>query len=138
MHRLLKPLRYVFYRILEWKLRDRREATPVLVAALATVLLLFLNVITATMLVNGFRGRLLLPNFPGGRIGLSGVLLIAFYLGYNMMRLAWVENGRYDQLEREFQSTDTRIGTFRTALFWSYLVLSVLVPFLLSIFWPRN
>jgi hypothetical protein len=28
----LKPLRYVFYRILTWKLRDPRERTPVVVS----------------------------------------------------------------------------------------------------------
>ena len=136
---LLNPLKYVFYRILAWKLRDPRESTPVLVAALATVLLLLFNAVTATMLVNGFREQALLPDFPGGRFGLSAVVLLFFVIGYNLMKSAWVENGRYHQLEREFQAIDQRTDRVRNALFWTYLVVSILLPFLLSIFWhPRQ
>ncbi len=71
MRVLFKPVRYVFYRILTWKLRDPRESTPVVAASLVTVLLLWVNLLCATMITNAVRGRLLLADFPGGRVGLS-------------------------------------------------------------------
>lgn len=134
---LLRPLSYVFYRILAWKLRDPRESTPILIACLSTILLLFLNLLVVTMLVNGFRGHQLLPPFPGGRVGLSTALLLSFAVGYSAMRAGWVENGRYSQLDKEFQSSDARVERRRTALFWTYITLSIALPFILSIFWPR-
>lgn len=136
---LSNPLKYVFYRILAWKLRDPREPNPTLVAVLATVVLLFFNAGAGTMLINGFRGQPLLPDFPGGRIGLSVVVLLAFALGYNVMTSAWVDKGRFHQLEREFQSVDPWTAKVRNLLFWIYVVVSVLLPFGLSIFWhPRT
>lgn len=134
---LLRPLRYVFFRILSWKLRDPRESTPVLVASLSTIVLLFFNLMVVTMLVNGFTGHPLLPPLRGGPGALSALLVFCFIVGHAAIRTAWIENARYALLRSEFHPGDSRIERRRTVLFWSYIALSVALPFLLSIFWPR-
>ncbi len=134
---LLRPLRYVFFRILSWKLRDPRESTPVVVASLSTIILLFFNLMAFTMLVNGFTGHPLLPPLRGGRGAQSALLAFCCIVGYSAMRTAWVQNGGYFLLQREFHPGDSRLERRRTVLFWSYIALSVALPFLLSICWRR-
>jgi hypothetical protein len=134
---LLKPLKYVFYRILAWKLRDKRESLPVLVAAGATVLLLFFNLIAAVMILNRLRGHDLLPDPPGGIDGLAVFLLFSLAVGYLAMRYAWLDKSGFVELRREFRSGGPRTDALRSALFWTYIVASGALPFILSICWRR-
>jgi hypothetical protein len=135
---MFRPLRYVFFRILEWKLHDTQENTPLLVASLGTFVLLCSNAILVTMLVNGFMGRPLIPRVSMER-NVSYVLLAAAAIIFTRLTSkAWVENGRYQQLLREFAKTTDHHERVRTVLFWSYVLSSIVVPIALSIFWPRH
>jgi hypothetical protein len=64
MHSIIKPFRYVFYRILTWKLRDPRAASPAMVAGGATALLLFFNGVLVLMLTRGLRGNVCFQTCP--------------------------------------------------------------------------
>jgi hypothetical protein len=95
MHLILKPLRYVFYRILTWKIRDPRESTPVLVAGIATSVLLAFNCMLVAMVANALRGRPLLPHdkLSNGDYVAVGLAPIAMT---GLMNVAWFAN-RVDQ-----------------------------------------
>lgn len=131
---LLTPLRYVFYRILAWKLREQRESLPVLVAVGITVILLFYNLLAIVMIVNRLRGKSLIPDLPGGRIGLGISLVLSLAIAYLAMRSAWVENRGRVELEK-FLARGTRGDPVRSLLFWTYIVVTMVAPFLLSILW---
>jgi len=134
MNLILKPLRYVFYRILTWKMRDPRETTPVLVAGIGTSVLLFFNCMLAVMVVNALRGR---PLLPQGRIG-NGVYLavaLALIVTTGLMNAAWIDKGNFARLSKEFSSQQTEHRRVRTLLFWAYVVLSGATPIVLAIAW---
>jgi hypothetical protein len=135
MRRLLKPLRYVFFRVLVWKLRNPREPTPILVASLVTFLLLFFNVVGLTMIINIVMGRRpVLPAFPGGRPAMAVVFLGCAMLAYHTMSSAWAQGSGYANLVKEFEP-DPRQDRIRAALFWGYVVVSVALPPLLGVLW---
>jgi hypothetical protein len=81
---IAKPLRYVFYRILTWKLRDSREALLVLTAAGIMLVLLDANLLAPYLLFSHLTGRTTrwLSEWPGiGRGGayiLAGVITLGF------------------------------------------------------------
>jgi hypothetical protein len=65
-HWLLKPIRYVYYRVLIYKMRDTREVIPVMIAGYTTTLLLVFNCMLVVMTVMASRVRAgpLLPYIP--------------------------------------------------------------------------
>jgi hypothetical protein len=135
MHFLLRPLRYVFYRILEFK-RRQPGTVPVLVAAYLTVLLVMMNAAVLVMLVNGYRGMPLLPTSPGRPPPSFAVLVLACLLGgYWVVNRMWVADRGYEKLQSEFSTIDRSLITRRNVLFWLYIVVSVLAPFILIIVW---
>jgi hypothetical protein len=135
---ITKPWRYVFFRTLRWKLRDSRDLTPVLTAAFVLALLLWANLITCAMLFNGFLGqRQLLPNMhrtPELYLIAAGVALGFAWL----VNQAWVANGRFDKLIVEFEPLEIKHRLSRGLLYWGYIVLSVVSPFLVARFWPKS
>jgi hypothetical protein len=132
--RILKPIRYVFYRILVWKLRDVREDTPVLVAGLGTSLLLFLNGILAFMVINDLSGRALLPELHRGLVEYLTAAIL-FLTAAGVMGSAWFVNRNFDPLQQEFGVTTPTREHVRTVLFWSYIVLSAVAPLVYAILW---
>ena len=137
MQTLLTPIRYVFYRLLVYKLRDPGETTPVFVASLATTTLLLFNVMSATMVVNHVAGRRdLLPSLNNWT---SYVVVAAIeMLGYLLIRSSWVDNGNYGRLTTEFRSRGPSGDAMRTVLFWSYLCLTVALPIGLAVLLPNT
>jgi hypothetical protein len=127
----LKPRRYVFYRILKSKLRDPRETTPVLVACIATSLLLFLNLMLAVMVINVWRGVDLLPKMQRSY---SEYVLVALMLGVAvlLMYTAWVDDGKLAILSKEFSRDPADHNSKLDLLFWGYIVFSAIV---FAIFW---
>jgi hypothetical protein len=134
---ITKPIRYVFYRILTWKLRDSREALPVATAAGILLVLLDANLLAPYLLVSHLTGRSTrwLSEWPG--IGRGGAYVLAGVMTFGFARLLaylWVDAGRFDQLVKEFQSSSAARLRVRTILFWSYIVLSVAFPIAVAIF----
>ncbi len=129
---VLKPIRYVFYRILTWKLRDARESTPVFVAELLTSMLLLINGLFVFMAVNAFHGRALLPLFK--RSSMYAPVTLFFGASCLLMNWLWVENGRWQSIQTEFQKQNR----LPHILFWCYLVVSVAAPIALAIALPRE
>jgi hypothetical protein len=134
---IAKPLRYVFYRILTWKLRDPRETLPVATAAVILLVLLDANFLAPYLLLSHLAGRSTtwLSDWPG--IGRGGAYVLAGVITLGFARLVtyvWVDNGRFDQLVQEFQSSSAARLRVRTILFWSYIVLSVAFPIAVAIF----
>jgi hypothetical protein len=131
---ILKPIRYVFYRILAWKLSDRRESTPLLVAGFATSLLLAFNGMLAFMVVNQLSGRPLLSKLHREPVEYV-ITALLFLTAAGVMNFVWVANGSFVKLQEEFRpSTPTR-ETVRTVLFWSHILLSVVTPLVYAILW---
>ena len=126
---VLKPVRYVFYRILSWKMHDSRETAPVLVAAIATTLLLLLNAMLIFMTINAALDREILP--AAKRSSLFGPVAIILIASYFAMNSAWVANGRWNRLEAEFKASGRMLRT----LFWCYIVLSIGAPFVFAVIW---
>ena len=136
MSLLLKPIRYVFYRILASKLKDSMESTPVLVACTSTSVLLEFNVLLIFMLGNCvWHGK---PFPQGYNSNLVSALIVLSFLALNrMMTLAWVDNGKFDNLQREFAGGDPHRKFVRNILFWTYVVFSAAAPLVLAILWHK-
>ena len=132
---LFTPIRYVFYRLLMYKLRDPQENMPVLVACLVTTLLLLINGMSAWMIVN-FGRQPLLP--PVDRLTFYAIGMPVELLAYLLMRAAWVDNGNLDRLSAEFQPQGRVSEQLRAVLFWSYLCLTVALPIGLAIMHPHT
>jgi hypothetical protein len=140
--KISKPLRYVFYRILSWKLKDVSEALPVLASAGILFVLLGANLVGAyflvvnltnrpgawltTMLENGSRG----PDYV--------VTALAAFAFTRLVTYAWVDNGRLEKLIREFQSAPADQERRRTILFWGYVLFSIAFPIIVIEFTPRS
>jgi hypothetical protein len=131
---LLKPIRYVFFRILTWKLKDYRESTPVLVASMATSVLLFFNVLLVAVLASVYQGRSIMPELHR-TIGLYLEVGAFFLLISWLMSSAWVANGNLAKLQREFEAGGHASASIRNFMFWSYVVFSVAAPLIISIGW---
>ena len=53
------------------------------------------------------------------------------------MTLAWVDNGKFDNLQREFAGGDPHRKFVRNTLFWTYVVFSAAAPLVLAILWHK-
>jgi hypothetical protein len=130
----LKPLRYVSYRILTWKLRDPSETTPILVACIATSVLLFFNLMLAVMVINVWRGIDLLPKMH--RSNLEYVLVAAMLaVAVRLMYAAWIDEGKLAILSKEFSRDPAERDSTLDLLFWGYIVFSVMSPLVFAILW---
>jgi len=133
MRVLLRPMRYVFYRLLTWKLRDQRDSSPVLFASFATAILLSFNAMGVVIIVNIVRGyRPVLPDFPGGREALALAAVAIGLLAYAAMSAAWVQDGKFSRLVEEFKPDPYR-DRVRNILFWGYFVISIGLPVVLAV-----
>jgi hypothetical protein len=127
----LKPVRYVFYRILSWKLKHGHDSNPVLGATLTMSGLLILNAMLVGEVVLTRSGR----EWPAVHrslplyFGAAGALLLMHMIMY----YAWVAKGRFGALQAEFDAPGPRRQTVRSISFWSYVVLSVATPIVFAI-----
>ena len=133
MHLLARPIRYIYYRILVWKLHDATESTPVLAAGVVVTAVLSLNLLLIVEIVSIVCE---LP-FPVIQRDLQSYLLLglAVLAVVGLMHSAWVSGGKFAELEKEFGSATRRRETVRSVLFWGYLTLSAVSPFALAIAW---
>ncbi len=140
--KLLKPLRYFFYRAASWKLRDPAESTPLFTAALLTAMLLVGNAFALLLLLSAISGRDLDPFRPLLGHRLKGIAVFAglmLPLIFAFLR-AWAPRGDIRELTAEFASPNDRTQRFRTIAFWGYIAVSILLPPLvgLAIWLSRN
>jgi hypothetical protein len=110
---------------------------PAAAAACILLVLLDANLLAPYLLVSHLAGLSTrwLSEWPG--IGRGGAYAIAGVIAFGFARLItylWVENGRFDQLVQEFQSSSAARLRIRTILFWSYIVFSVAFPIAVAIF----
>src|SRR5208282_1006157 len=126
-----KPWRYVFFRTMKWKLRNPRDATPGLTAAFVTALLLYANLTTLIMIRNGLLGQSpLIPRLH--RTPQLYAIGACLALGFAWLtNRAWVADGRFNKLIAEFEPLEIKRRLSRNLLYWGYIVLSVISPFLI-------
>jgi hypothetical protein len=134
---IAKPIRYAFYRIFTWRLKDPRETLPALTAGVVTWILLYANFFAPYFLFSRLNGLspTWLTNYPG--IGRGGAYIVACILSLALGRLIayiWVDNGRFAQLQTEFESASYTHQRVRTILFWSYIIVSIAFPIAVVIF----
>jgi hypothetical protein len=138
-HVLSTPIRYVFYRILSWRLRDAHETTPVLVAALLTALVLYLNALFLLMVIRAIMHSELLPALPQNTVPLYAAGLVALVAWISLASGLWVNNGGYQALEHEFGASAGRPkGNHGTVLFWIYIAGSIIAPILMAFVWQKT
>jgi hypothetical protein len=128
---VLKPIRYVYYRVLMWRLKDGRDRTPTVTASIAVSLLLFLNAMLIGEILLTRAGRPW-PNIHRDLLtyaSVSGALVLL----HTAMYFAWVANGRFEGLRQEFDTPSPGRQKTRSILFWSYVILSVTVPYVFAI-----
>ena len=139
LHSIAKPIRYVFYRILSWKLRDAGENAPMLVAGMCTALLLWFNAMSLMMLGNALLHReSLLPRLPGTRFEQYAVAALLLFAFARVESKLWVENGKLEKLVAEFECMNKGAAAVRNVSFWGYVVVSILLPIVLAVYWRRS
>jgi hypothetical protein len=113
-------------------MRDTHESTPVLVAGIATTVLLIFNLMLAVMVANSLRGLRPLPEARMGNVQyLTVVALLIVSVG--LMSSAWVANGNFTKLQMEFAKGTPHREAVRNILFWTYIILSAATPFAFAI-----
>jgi hypothetical protein len=131
MLRIAKPIRYVFYRIFTWKLKDPQEALPALTAGVVTFVLLYANLFASYFLFSHLSGQSTtwLIDYPGIGRGRAYLAVGLVSLGFGrLITYLWIDNGRFAQLQTEFEPASVTRQRVRTVLFWSFIILSVVFP----------
>jgi hypothetical protein len=137
VHAFAKPVRYLFYRVLSWKLHDEHDLTPALTASLSTLLFLSINVMTVAMLWNWWLGREPLPTLPANRVALCLVVIASGAVVHRVLKRLWVDNGRYNKLVQEFETSDDTRRRVNSVILWSYIIGTAITPICVAILW-RN
>jgi hypothetical protein len=129
----MKPLEYLFYRALSWKLRNPGERFPFFASVGMVAVLLSLNVLTL-IVANDAVGRehsLPLPlTTPADRGWVGAAVWGGLYV---LLRSVWIHNGRYRAILDQFANESTSMRMRRTVYMWSYIVISVCAPFAMVI-----
>jgi hypothetical protein len=134
---IAKPIRYVFYRIVTWKLKDPQEVLPALTAGVVTFVLLYANLFAPYFLFSHLNGQSTtwLIDYPGIGRGRAYVVVGLMSLGFGrLITYLWIDNGRFAQLQTEFESASVTRQRVRTFLFWSYIILSVAFPIAVAVY----
>lgn len=127
----MKPLEYVFYRALSWKLRDKDERFPLFASVAMVAMLLSVNVLTLILAAEKVDvTHSLLPTTPANR-GLLGIAVLGGL--YGLLRHLWIRDERYRIILDRFSGESGLMRMRRTVCMWSYVVISVCAPFAISI-----
>jgi hypothetical protein len=122
MNVITKPIRYVFYRVLKWKLTiSPADPTPVFTAVGVITLLLIFNLAAIQVVVNHLTGYM--------------VIAAAFAAMYYLTNKFWVANGHWPELCGEFEQLEKTHGVLASFFFWFYVTLSVASPIVLVLLW---
>jgi len=132
----MKPLRYLFFRIWDWKQNDRRERQPLLVAWISVTVLICWNILG---LIKVSEQLLEAEWFSGlGRARLSQYLLIAYLLVFWVVRAIFIGQHQYKSFVREFSSETRTQRSRRTVYIWIYIVATVALPIAMAVIWARQ
>jgi hypothetical protein len=133
MNVITKPIRYVFYRVLKWKLTiSPADPTPVFTAVGVITLLLIFNLAAIQVVVNHLTGR---PLFGRPTDADYMVIAAAFAAMYYLTNKFWVANGHWPELCGEFEQLEKTHGVLASFFFWFYVTLSVASPIVLVLLW---
>jgi hypothetical protein len=128
---MLKPLRYFFLRVYEWKRPSEPESLAVFTALAAASAAVSMHVLTLKVILEMvFKTGLGIPHdrSTSRAVGIAiGILIMA------ALYRAWIASNRYVTFSEEFQA-ETRDQRYRrTVLVIVYAVVSFLLPFALTI-----
>lgn len=117
--RLVKPLRYLYFRIYEWNLRKHGESDfPQYNALLGTSFLMLMNFLSIPLIVDHLGIMVIAPaTFRNLVIALMPTTLVLHYL-------LLFRGGRYRTIQREFANEAANSRRRGTIAVWSYVVLS--------------
>lgn len=133
---MIKPLRYFFLRVYEWKLLSQPEPLALFTALAATSAAVCLHVLALWVILN--RAMKIDIGIPHGRgtsraVGITiGLLLMA------ALYRAWIASNSYVKFAEEFQGETTSQRHRRTVLVILYAVVTSLLPFALMIHFRRQ
>jgi hypothetical protein len=133
MNVITKPIRYVFYRVLKWKLTiTPADPTPMFTAVGIVTLLLIFNLAAIQVVINHLTSRSLF-----GRPTETDYILIvaAFAAMYYLTNKFWVANGYWSELCGEFEQLEKSHGVLALLFFWFYVSLSIASPIVLVLLW---
>lgn len=124
----LRPLRYLFYRVWQWKQLDPREQFPLLVATMTVTALLAFNIlalIELSVLMSGYDWLYAIGRSRVSALAL-GVGLTFFFPLYE----CWVRRGGYRQIAQEFANEPLQERRRHTVYFWCYISATVVAPWI--------
>lgn len=127
----MKPIEYVFYRALSWKLHDEDERFPFFAAVAMVAMLRSVNALSLTLVVEKIDiTHGLLPMKPTAR-GLLGMALAGGL--YGLLRYLWIRDERYRVILNRFAGESRSMRMRHTVFMWTYIVISVCAPFAIVI-----
>lgn len=129
---MLKPLRYFFLRVYEFKLRTQPEVLAAITAAAATAAAVFLHLFAFWIVFDSlFAGAV-----PHGRNTARAAGMIVILLIAAAFFQAWVASGRYRSFREEFRTETHDQRQVRTGFVIFYAILSFLLPVVLMFTLP--
>ena len=122
----MKPLEYLFYRALTWKLRDKGERFPFFASVAIVAMLLSVNV--ATLVLAGEKVDVT-HSWPVMTRGDRGLLGMAVWGGWCLLlRNRWVRDERSRAILDQFSGESRSLRMRHTVFMWSYIVVSLCAP----------
>ena len=128
---MLKPLRYFFFRIYDWKRGSESEPMAVFTALASTTVAVYMHILAIHVFLS--RATKLNVGLPHDRNTSRAVGII---VGLGIMTgfyRAWIASSRYRKFVEEFRSETEMQRGHRTVLLILYAVVSFLLPFTLMI-----
>ncbi len=126
----MRPLRYIFRRVLLHRMSVPTERDPALAALTATTMLVGVNLACIGLFV---AARANIPTASWGLMPkLAWIIALVLVVGGVQHRM-WVADGRYLIVARDDPAEAPATRRFRSILIWTYVVLSVIAIPLLAI-----
>ena len=127
---MTKPFRYIFYRIVAYRLSRPRVGSAVLSGSGTITVLLVLNLMTLRIVYGYVTGR---PGF-GEPTAVDYVLAVSvLWITWSLASRFWVDNGHWGELVHEFGSEEPGRRRRNLVVIWCYVLVSWLAPFVLAV-----
>jgi hypothetical protein len=133
---MLKPLRYFFLRVYEFKLRSEPEGLAAFTAVCATSAAVACHLLALKILFDRLLAKS--DHFPHSRREAQALGLVVMLAIMVVFYQAWVGSGRYRTFRDEFQAETHDQRQVRSVLVIVYAILSFLVPAVLMIWLPNS
>jgi len=125
---------YVYYRVFSWFLEKfGKHDGPEWSALLVVILLVLINALTVLWVIEGVQNRTILTDRLAEPLFGGTTFLVAVCVGY----FIWYKEPNRSRIINRYKSEPPSVRASRTIYFRSYLLLTILLPILTTVFFGQ-